>query len=282
MMDVSPPPLSGPSLLSRALPGATLRVGVVATLILLLIGFVSIVWTPFPIEKLDLQAQLQDPSATHLLGTDQLGRDLLSMTMKGVLTSFVVAAVATAIGLFIGVPLGIAAAVSGGWTERLILGGTSFLVTVSALVFAVLLTALSGPGAINAMLAIGIFNVAVLARVTHDLLLPFRGRDHIAASRLAGLGGWDLARLHVLPQFSGLLVAAALAQLAFGVLAEAGLSFVGLGSQPPGTSLGLMLKDAQGFMLFEPLLVVVPGVALLLIALSLNLIATALKDRFDA
>ena len=282
MMDVSPPPLSGPSLLSRALPGARLRAGVVAALILLLIGFVSIVWTPFPIEKLDLQAQLQDPSATHLLGTDQLGRDLLSMTMKGVLTSFVVAAVATAIGLFVGVPLGIAAAVAGGWTERLILGSTGFLVTVSALVFAVLLTAIAGPGAINAMLAIGLFNIAVLARVTHDLLLPFRGRDHIAASRLAGLGGWDLARLHVLPQFAGLLVAAALVQLSFGVLAEAGLSFVGLGSQPPGTSLGLMLKDAQGFMLFEPLLVVVPGAALLLIALSLNLIATALKDRFDA
>jgi peptide/nickel transport system permease protein len=258
MMDVSPPPLSGPSFLSRALPGATLRIGVAATLILLLIGFVSIVWTPFPIEKLDLQAQLQDPSATHLLGTDQLGRDLLSMTMKGILTSFVVAAVATAIGLFIGVPLGVAAAVAGGRTERLILGGTGFLVTVSALVF------------------------AVLARVTHDLLLPFRGRDDLAASRLAGLGGWDLARLHVLPQFTGLLAAAALTQLAFGVLAEAGLSFVGLGSQPPGTSLGLMLKDAQGFMLFEPLLVIVPGVALLLIALSLNLIATALKDRFDA
>ena len=262
------------------LPGLRLRIGLVTTLVLLLIGFVSVVWTPFPVDQLDPGAMMQGPSTAHLLGTDVMGRDLLSMVMKGILTSFVVAAVATGIGLFIGVPLGVGAALGGVWAERILLGGSGFLLSFSALGLAVILTALIGPSALNAMLAIGLFNAAVIARETHGELIGYRGRDYIAAGRLAGLNGFELARRYVLPGFAPMLTAAAVTQLAAGVMLEAALSFVGLASQPPGSSLGLMLRDAQSVLQLAPHLLLVPGIALLLIGLALTLIATGIRLHF--
>jgi peptide/nickel transport system permease protein len=262
------------------LPGSRLRVGVVVTLVLLLIGFFSVVWTPFPIDQLDPAAMMQGPSAAHVLGTDAMGRDLLSMAMKGILTSFVVAAVATGIGLFIGVPLGVGAALGGIWAERILLGGSGFFLSLSALGLAVILTALFGPSALNAMLAIGVFNIVVIARDTHAELVRYRGRDYIAASRLAGLNGFELARRHVLPGFMPMLTAAAITQLATGVMLEAALSYVGLAAQPPGSSLGLMLRDGQTVLQLAPHLMLVPGIALLLIGLALTLIATGIRLHF--
>jgi peptide/nickel transport system permease protein len=230
-------------------------------------------------ETMDAAARLAPPAwtAAPVLGTDALGRDLLSLTMKGILTSFVVAVVAVGIGLFIGVPIGVAAASWGVVAERILVGGSGFFVSVSALGIAVVLAALIGSSALSAMLAIGLFNVAVIARATRDALIPYRGREHIAASRLAGLGGWELARRHVLPRFMPTLMAVTVTQLAGSVLLEAGLSFVGLGSQAPGSSLGLMLRDAQSAMVFEPLLAIVPGAALWLIVLSLALVAGGIR-----
>jgi len=278
MTDIAPVPRPTP--VASLLPGSRLRLGVIATLVLLLVGFLSIVWTPYPIDQLDPAAMTQGPSATHLLGTDGLGRDLLSMVMKGILTSFVVAVVAVGIGLFIGVPLGVGATLGGVWAERLLLGGSGFFISLSALGLAVILTALIGPSALNAMLAIGLFNVAVIARATHDELRDYRGRDYVAASRLAGLNGWELARQHVLPGFMPVLTATAITQLATGVLLEAALSYVGLAAQPPGSSLGLLLRDAQSMLQLAPHLAMAPGVALMLVTLALTLIATGIRMHF--
>ena len=277
MSDLAP---TRTSPVASLLPGSRLRIGVVVTLVLLLIGFASVVWTPFPIDQLDPAALMQGPSAAHLLGTDAMGRDLLSMVMKGILTSFVVAAIATGIGLFIGVPLGVGATLGGVWAERILLGGSGFFLSLSALGVAVILTALIGPTALNAMLAIGLFNVAVIARETHGELIRYRGRDYIAAGRLAGLNGFDLARRYVLPGFAPTLTALAMTQLATGTMLEAALSYVGLASQPPGSSLGLMLRDGQSMLQLAPHLMLVPGIALLLIALALTLIATGIRLHF--
>lgn len=273
-------PVPRPNAVASLLPGSRLRIGVIATLMLLLAGFLSIVWTPYPIDQLDPAAIAHGPSTAHLLGTDGLGRDLLSMVMKGILTSFVVAAVAVGIGLFIGVPLGVGATLGGVWAERLLLGGSGFFISLSALGLAVILTALIGPSALNAMLAIGLFNIAVIARATHDELRHYRGRDYVAASRLAGLNGWELARQHVLPGFMPVLTATAISQLATGVLLEAALSYVGLATQPPGSSLGLLLRDAQSMLQLAPHLAMAPGVALLLVTLALTLIATGIRMHF--
>lgn len=259
----------------------SLRVGVIATLVFLLIGFVSVVWTPYPIELIDVGAAMQGPSGAHWLGTDHLGRDLVSLVMKGTLTSFVVAAIAVAIGAAIGVPLGLAAAAWGGPLEWVILRVSDFLFAFPALIIAILITTLFGPSAINAMIAVGIFNISVFARVARGGAMSIKTLDYLAAARLAGLNGWEIAWKHVFPNIVSLLIVQATIQLALGILAEASLSYVGLGTQPPATSLGLMLKDAQTYVLLKPSLALIPGISIVLIVVALNLAGDGLRDLLD-
>jgi peptide/nickel transport system permease protein len=257
------------------------RIGAIASLLLLLIGFLSIAWVPHAVESIDVGAAMQDPSAVHWLGTDHLGRDLISMIMKGILTSFVVAAVAVAIGAIIGMPLGVAAAAWGGTGDWAILRVSDFLLAFPALIIAILITAVLGPSAVNVMIAVGIFNVPFFTRVARDGLLQFKSLAYIDAARLAGMSTAEVARRHILPGVAGLIVAQAVTQLAVGVLAEASLSYVGLGAQAPATSLGLMLRDAQTYALLKPTLAVIPGLTIVLIVIALNLTADGLRQELD-
>ncbi len=266
---------------SRWLRNPSLRIGIIASLLFLLLGFVSIVWTPYPIENINVGAAMQGFSGAHWLGTDNLGRDLLSLVMKGTLTSFIVAAIAVAIGGLVGVPLGLAAAAWGGPAEWTILRLNDFLFAFPALIIAMLITALAGPGAINAMIAVGIFNVPVFARVARGGALSLKTLDYIAAARLAGMGDLEIARRHLLPNIASLIIVQATIQLALGILAEASLSYVGLGTQPPATSLGLMLKDAQTYALLKPSLALIPGITIVLIVGALNLAGDGLRDLLD-
>ncbi|RYE09438.1 MAG: ABC transporter permease [Hyphomicrobiales bacterium] len=259
-----------------------LRIGIAAALLLLLAGFVSIVWTPHPIDSVNVGAALQGFGGTHWLGTDYLGRDLLSLLMKGILASFIVAAIAVVIGALVGIPLGLAAASWGGPVEWAILRLTHFMFAFPALIAAILITALAGPSMVNVMVAVGLFNIPAFARVAHAGMASFWQRDYVAAARLSGMSGAEVARRHILPSLVGLLGAQAVLQLALGIIAEAGLSYVGLGTQPPATSLGLMLKDAQTYAPMQPALVLVPGIALLLIVVALHLVSDGLRDRLDA
>ncbi|MHB1111325.1 MAG: ABC transporter permease, partial [Devosia sp.] len=249
--------------------------------LLLLVGFVSISWTPYPLDRVNVAEQLQGPSLLHWLGTDPLGRDLLSLAMKGTLTSFVVSAVAVAIGLLFGVPLGFAAAAFGQRAAWLAAQASTLALLFPALAIAVLLTATSGAGAVDAMLAIGIVNIGVFARVTGGGVAQLARRSYVAAAQLAGMTGWEVAKRHQLPAIANLVLVQTVVQLALGVLSEAALSYVGLGTRPPGTSLGLMLKEAQSFILFEPPLVLVPGIAIIGIVLALNLIVDGLGRLID-
>lgn len=259
----------------------SLRIGAIASLLLLLIGFVSIVWTPYPIENVVIGSAMQDPSPAHWLGTDHLGRDMVSLVMKGTLTSFIVAAIAVAIGALIGVPLGLAAAAWGGPGEWAILRVNDFLFAFPALIIAILITTIFGPSAINAMIAVGIFNVPVFARVARGGALSLKTLDYVAAARLAGMGPLEIARRHILPNIASLIIVQATIQLALGILAEASLSYVGLGTQPPATSLGLMLKDAQTYALLKPSLALIPGITIILIVIALNLAGDGLRDQLD-
>lgn len=274
MSDIATPRASGFAV-------SRFRVGVVASLLLLLVGFVSIVWTPYPIGNLDIGATMQDPSGSHWFGTDPLGRDVLSMTMKGILTSFVVAAVAVVIGGLVGIPLGVAAAVWGNIADHSILGISAFLLTFPALILAMLMTAAFGASAVNVMVAVGVFNIAAFARSTRGSVLAVRSLDYVDAARLAGTGTVETIRRHMLPALLPLLVSVAVVQLSVGVLAEASLSFVGLGTQPPATSIGLMLHDAQSYALAKPSLMVAPGLVLLLVVIALNLSGSGLRELLD-
>lgn len=261
-------------------PGA--RIGVIASLVFLLLGFTSIAWTPHPIDALNVSAALQDPGLSYWLGTDHLGRDVLSMLMKGTLTSFVVATVAVVIGAIVGVPLGVAAAAWGGPVDWLITRVTGFLITFPALIAAIVFATLFGPGIVVVMVAIGIFNIPAFARITRDALVDLRSHDYVAAARLAGMGTIEVARRHILPTIASLVLVQAITQLALGILAEAGLSYIGLGVQTPTASLGLMLKDAQTYALLKPALALIPGVTILLIVVGLNLAADGFRDQLGA
>jgi peptide/nickel transport system permease protein len=259
----------------------SLRIGAIASLLFLLIAFVSIAWVPYPIENISVGSAMQDPSGAHWLGTDHLGRDIISMVMKGMLTSFVVAAVAVAIGAIVGLPLGYAAATWGGAGDWAIRRVNDFLLAFPALIIAILITAVFGPSAVNVMIAVGIFNIPFFARVARDGVLSFKSQGYVDAARLAGMGSADVARRHVFPAIAGLIIVQAATQLAVGILAEASLSYVGLGAQPPATSLGLMLRDAQTYALLKPTLAIVPGLILVLIVIALNLAAEGLRAELD-
>jgi peptide/nickel transport system permease protein len=265
----------------RLLGHPSLVIGLVATAIFLVVGLLSLVWTPYPIEQIDIARRYLGPSAAHWLGTDNLGRDMLSLVMAGAWTSFLVAAVAVAIGVGIGVPLGLAAAAWGGAVEWLVLRLTDFVFAFPAVIVAILITTLIGPGAVNAIIAIGIFNIPVFARVARGGALSVATLDFVAAGRLAGLGNAMIAWRHLLPNIMSLIIVQGTIQMSLGILAEAGLSYIGLGTQPPATSLGLMLRDAQGVFLIHPWLTLLPGLSIVFIVIALNIAGDGLRDAID-
>lgn len=265
---------------STTTPGPGLRIGAIVALAFLLLGFASIVWTPHPVDAVDVGNALQDAGGGHWLGTDALGRDVLSLLMKGVLTSFIVAGVAVALGALLGVPLGLVAAQ---WAplERAIDAVSEFFVAFPALIFAVLLAVAFGPGAPNAMIAIGVVAIPAFARAARDGSTALTKLDFVDAGRLAGMGGPDIWRRHIVPELSRMLLATAIAQLSVGVLAEATLSYVGLGVEAPATSLGLMLQGAQSYVMSKPMLAIVPGVAIVLVVLALNAAGRGVRRLVD-
>ncbi|SMX37706.1 ABC transporter permease [Maliponia aquimaris] len=260
----------------------TLILGGALTTLFLAAALLSFVWTPGEVTTLNIPAKLQPPSAAHLLGTDHLGRDILSMLMVGARTSIAVALIAVGIGLCLGVPLGLAAAATrGSWLDEVISRSADLVFAFPSLVIAILITAVFGPGAVNAILAIGIFNVPVFARLTRGAALSLWTRDFILAARTAGKTRARISAEHVLPNIANLLIVQGTIQFSLGILAEAGLSYVGLGAQPPTPSWGRMLADAQTLVGIAPHVALIPGLTIVLMVLGLNLLGDGLRDHFD-
>ncbi len=259
-----------------------LILGAVLTLAALLAAGLSLVWTPYDIGALNIAAKLQGPSAAHWLGTDHFGRDIGSMLMAGARTSIAVAVVAVGIGMVVGVPLGlIAAARSGGWLDEVIMRGNDLIFAFPSLVIAILITAVFGPSALNAILAIGIFNIPVFARVARGGALGLWTLDYIRAARVAGKGTARISAEHILPNIANLLIVQGTIQFSLGILAEAGLSYVGLGAQPPTASWGRMLAEAQTMVTLAPHVALFPGLAIVFTVLGLNLLGDGLRDALD-
>jgi len=243
------------------------------------LALLSFVWTPWDVTAIDIAHRFQPASSAHWLGTDQLGRDLLSMLLAGARPALGVAALALAIGLAAGVPLGLLAAARPGWIDELVARCTDILFAFPAILLALLVIAVLGPGASHAALAIGLFNIPVFARVTRASARGIWTRDFILAARLAGKGRFLISFEHVLPNIAGPLITQASLQLSLGVLAEAGLSFLGLGAQPPAASWGRMVADAQTLIGIAPRLVLLPGLAIVVTVFAINLAGEALRDR---
>jgi peptide/nickel transport system permease protein len=255
--------------------------GVVITGLFIGVAVLAEFWTPFDPRLLSIADKLQSPSMHHWFGTDQLGRDVLSMIMLGAQTSVGVALLSVVIGVFAGVPLGLFAASHRGAIDEWVMRGNDLIFAFPALLLAILITAVFGPGAVNAIIAIGIFNIPVFARVTRAGALQLWTRDYALAARVAGKGPSRISYEHLLPNLIGLLVVQGTIQFSLGVIAEAGLSYVGLSAQPPTTSWGRMLNDAQTLTARAPLLALFPGFAVLLFVLGLNLLGEGLRRRAD-
>lgn len=260
----------------------SLTLGAALSLFFAGMALVSFAWTPFDHAALDIPNKLQTPNAEHLLGTDHFGRDILSMIMVGARTSIAVALVAVGIGMGVGIPLGLwAAARRGSLLDETIMRGNDLVFAFPALVIAILITAVFGAGARNAIIAIGIFNIPVFARITRGAALSIWQREFILAARVAGKSTARISVEHILPNIANLLIVQGTIQFSLGILAEAGLSYVGLGAQPPTPSWGRMLADAQTLVAIAPHMALIPGFAIILTVLGLNLMGDGLRDHLD-
>lgn len=245
-------------------------------------ALISFLWVPYDIEVLNIAERMKTPTLPHPLGTDHFGRDIMSMIMVGARTSIAVALVAVGIGMGFGVPLGLAAASNrGSLLDELIGRGNDLIFAFPSLLIAILITANFGPSALNAIIAIGIFNIPVFARLTRGSALSLWQREFILAARVAGKGSARISIEHILPNVLNLLIVQGTIQFSLGILAEASLSYVGLGAQPPLPSWGRMLADSQTMISLAPHLALFPGLAIVLTVLGLNLLGDGLRDLLD-
>jgi peptide/nickel transport system permease protein len=254
--------------------------GLLCTL-LVATALLSLLWQPYPPADIDIPNKLQGPGAAHWLGTDSLGRDIASQLLVGSQNSIVVGVVAVGIGLLFGVALGCLASARRGWVEELVMRASDFTFAFPALLSAIMLSAIYGPGLVTSIVAIGIFNIPVFARITRAAANTVWSRDYVLAARAAGKGAWRITLDHVLPNIASQLIVQASIAFATAILAEAALSYLGLGTQPPQPSWGRMLNEAQAQMFQAPLLALYPGAAIALSVLGLNLLGDGLRDLMD-
>jgi peptide/nickel transport system permease protein len=251
--------------LTRARRHVGFQIGAVLLLLFVGTALVSLAWTPYPVDELQMRSKLLPSSAQHLLGTDHLGRDVLSRIMVGAQTSITVGLIAVALGMSLGVALGAWAAARGGWVDEALVAHLRPDLRLPAVLIAILITSVLGASARNAILPSRIFNVPVFARRP-----PARprsrmwSRDFVRAATAMGRGPLGITLRHVLPNIASVLIVQATIQFAVAILAEAGLSYLGLGAQPPVPSWGRMLRDAQTYIFQAPELALWPGLAVAL------------------
>lgn len=255
-----------------------------SALIALLVAtaLVSFVWTPDDPTAMHIAQRLQGPTAAHALGTDQFGRDVASMLMVGARNALTVSLLAVGLGGAVGIALGLLAAVEPeSLLDQAVMRAMDFSFAFPAVLSAVMMSAAFGPGVANAVIAIAIFNVPVFARLARGGALAMWSREFVVAARALGRTRLGITIRHVLPNVAGLLLVQGTVQFALAILAEAGLSYLGLGTQPPNPSWGRMLNEAQTYLDRQPLLAVFPGLAIALAVFAFNLTGDGLRDLID-
>ncbi|MDN5706471.1 ABC transporter permease [Corynebacterium casei] len=265
----------------RRLP-ATGIIGFIIVCLTVLAALTSLVWTPHDPLMAIAADRLQGSSVEHLLGTDRFGRDVLSRLMVGAQITLFVGLVAVSISALIGVPLGIAAGMRRGkFLDSLVMRTADLLLAFPALLLAIIAGAVWGPSTLTAMIAIGIAGIPSFARVARSGTLQVMSQDFIAAARVSKVSELTIATRHVFPNITGLVIVQASVYFALAILAEAALSYLGLGTAPPAASWGRMLQDAQSLLAVQPSLTLWPGLAIALTVLGFNLLGDALRDVLD-
>lgn len=256
-----------------------LGAGIVGLVVVLAV--VSVLWTPHdPVQAVPAD-RLQGPSAQYWLGTDRFGRDIASRLMVGAQITLVVGVIAVGISAVVGIPLGIWAAMRGGWTDVVIMRGADLLLAFPALLLAIIAAAVFGPSVVTAMVAIGIAGVPGFARVARAGALQVLTQDYISAARISQVPELVIAWRHIWPNTRAMAIVQASVAFALAILAEAALSFLGLGASPPHPSWGLMLQAAQTQLGTSPLLALWPGLMIAVTVLGFNMLGDGLRDALD-
>ena len=265
----------------RARRHVTFAIGLALTAMLVLTAALSLTYTPRDPLEMSMEGRLQGPSPAHPFGTDQFGRDLLSRVMIGSVTSILVGVIAVGIGMGLGVLLGMLSGYFGGWLDEVFMRLMDAVQGFPAILSALLITAVFRPSVAMSMVAIGVSFLPVFARLTRASFLELRDREFVLAARALGARDATLVGRHIFPNTMPPLIVQATISFPVAILAEAALSYLGLGTQPPHPSWGLMLREAQAFLSMSPWFAIFPGTAIALTVLGLNLLGDGLRDLLD-
>ena len=255
--------------------------GLAVVVVIALCAILAPLIAPYDPAQQSWTAVRKAPSAAHWFGTDEVGRDVLARIVYGARASLAAGLVSIAIALAIGAPLGLVAGYAGGVVDGLISRVVDAMLACPFLILAIALAAFLGPSLTNAMIAIGVTAAPTFVRLTRGQVLSVKGEDYVDAARAAGNRPWRIAVGHILPNVMPQLLVQATLTVATAIIAEASLSFLGLGQQPPAPSWGSMLNSAQRFLVNAPWMAVFPGLAIFVTVLSFNLLGDGLRDALD-
>ena len=259
--------------------GAMLGLAIVVLFVLL--ALLAPLIAPYDPLEASWSAVRKAPSAQYLFGTDEIGRDVLSRVIWGARASLLAGLVSVCIAIALGVPIGLLAGYVGGWTDGLISRFTDAMLAVPFLILAIALAAFLGPSLTNAMIAIGVSATPIFIRLTRGQVLSVKVEDYVEAARAIGNPHWRIALRHILPNILPPLIVQATLAIAAAIIAEASLSFLGLGQQPPAPSWGSMLNTAKNYVDNAPWMAIWPGMSIFLLVLSFNLLGDGLRDALD-
>lgn len=257
------------------------RIGIVLVICLMTMMIISFFYTPFGPNEMNTGSRLEAPSFSHPFGTDNFGRDILSRVMQGAQTAFLIGTSSVFIGLMFGFILGASAGYFGGWVDEIIMRFIDAMLAFPGILLAIMLISVFEPGLKNTIISIGIMSVPGFTRIIRSSFIQYKTYDFVKASVAKGAGALRIIYHHILPNaFSPILVAATLS-FSGAILGESGLSYLGLGVQPPDPSWGRMLKEAQPFIVTAPWYVIIVGVIITMMVLGFNLLGDGIRDKQD-
>lgn len=260
------------------------RVGMIGLMLVLLLLFVAVFGrylAPYDPNEIDMDYRFLPPTLEHPMGTDDFGRDTLSRIMYGARVSLQVGIIAVGIAASVGTFLGLIAGYGGRLPDEFIMRGMDILFAFPAILLAIAILAALGKGVTNAMIAIGVVYIPIFARIARGEVLSIRGKEFIDAARACGASSRRIMSRHILPNASGPLIVEISLSLAFAILAEAALSFFGLGTQPPDPSWGRMLSEGRAYFRQSPWMAIFPGLAIMLTVMGFNFLGDGLRDAMD-
>ncbi len=260
------------------------RLTVPATLVFVAVLFCAVFAeriSPYDPAKQDYSSLAKPPSAKYLLGTDAIGRDILSRIIYGARVSLAVGVVAIGIALGIGLPVGLVSGYAGGWIDNVVMRLIDAVQAFPAFILALGITAALGPGKLNAMISIGVVSIPTFARLARGETLSIKEREYVAAARVLTIPEWRIVFVHIMPNASGPIIVQSTLRIATAIITEASLSYLGVGIQPPTPSWGGMLRMGTNYMNETPWLAFFPGLAIFVTVMSINIIGDGLRHVMD-